>query len=89
MLLPRVLLQGKAFANYNFNIEKNMIFLLRLACHSCSPNTEVVAWKVQGLDCLAMYSIKNIRTNESVTFNHTPQIQVIGYEVILIVLNAR
>jgi len=51
--------------------------ITRLACHSCSPNTEVVAWKVQGLDCLAMYSIKNIKTNESVTFNHTPQYQLL------------
>jgi len=51
--------------------------ITRLACHSCSPNTEVVPWKVQGLDCLAMYSIRDIKTNESITFNHKPQIQLL------------
>lgn len=51
--------------------------ICRLACHSCAPNTEVVAWKVEGLDCLAMYSIKDIKANESVTFDQSPQNQLL------------
>eukprot|EP00092_Neocalanus_flemingeri_P041191 GFUD01044851.1.p1 GENE.GFUD01044851.1~~GFUD01044851.1.p1 ORF type:complete len:723 (+),score=194.21 GFUD01044851.1:60-2228(+) len=51
--------------------------ICRLACHSCSPNAEVVAWKVEGLDCLAMYSIKDIKANESITFEQSPQIQLL------------
>ena len=56
----------------------------RLACHSCAPNTEVVAWKVEGLDCLAMYSIKDIKANESVTFDQSPQNQVFVFNLKLI-----
>jgi SET domain-containing protein len=65
----------------NYTIVPTLLYLnilssSRLACHSCSPNTEVVAWKVEGLDCLAMYSVRDIKANESITFDHSPQIQV-------------
>ena len=61
-----------------------MIYIIlwyRLACHSCDPNTEVVTWKVEGLDCLAMYSVREIKANESITFDHSAQIQVWWYVV--------
>ena len=48
----------------------NILSSSRLACHSCSPNTEVVAWKVEGLDCLAIYSVRDIKANLSIKRIH-------------------
>ena len=28
------------------------------------------------MDCLAIYSLKDIRTNEAITFNHSAEIEV-------------
>jgi len=51
--------------------------ICRLACHSCSPNAEVEVWKVEGLDCLALYSLRDIKANESVTFDHSAQVKLL------------
>ena len=39
-------------------------------------------WKVEGLDCLALYSLRDIKANESVTFDHSAQVKVIEYKVL-------
>ena len=52
-------------------------FFLRLSCHSCSPNTEISVWKVEGFDCLAMYSLKDLNVNDVITFDHSAEIEVV------------
>jgi len=50
----------------------------RVACHSCSPNTEISVWKVEGFDCLAMYSLKDLNVNDVITFDHSAEIEYLG-----------
>ena len=55
--------------------------ICRLASHSCSPNTEVVTWMVE-LDgeprvCLAMYSLREIQEGESLSYDYSPQMELL------------
>ena len=34
---------------------------------------------MEGLDCLVLYSIRNIKANESITVNYSAQIQVLAF----------
>ena len=55
--------------------------LARLATHSCAPNTEVVTWlaEVEGQPqaCLAMYSLRDIREGEQLSYNYSPQLELL------------
>ena len=48
----------------------------RLASHSCAPNAEINVWKVEGIDCLAMYCVKDVNVNDVITFDHSAEIEV-------------
>ena len=48
----------------------------RLASHSCAPNAEINVWKVEGVDCLAMYCVKDVNVNDVITFDHSAEIEV-------------
>jgi len=62
--------------SFNF-IDHLNLFIIRVACHSCSPNTEISVWKVEGFDCLAMYSLKDLNVNDVITFDHSAEIEVL------------
>ena len=34
-------------------------------------------WKVEGIDCLAMYCVKDVHVNDVITFDHSAEIEVI------------
>jgi len=50
----------------------------RLASHSCSPNTEITVWRVEALECLAVYCLKQLQPGEVVTFDHSAEIEYLG-----------
>jgi hypothetical protein len=54
----------------------------RLATHSCGPNTEVVTWMVelegQTQAVLAMYSLRDIQEGEVLSYDYSPQLEVLG-----------
>ena len=50
--------------------------MCRLASHSCAPNAEINVWKVEGVDCLAMYCVKDVNVNDVITFDHSAEIEV-------------
>ena len=33
-------------------------------------------WKVEGVDCLAMYCVKDVNVNDVITFDHSAEIEV-------------
>ena len=39
-------------------------------------------WKVEGIDCLAMYCVKDVHVNDVITFDHSAEIEVIFYLVV-------
>jgi len=52
--------------------------ICRLASHSCAPNAEINVWKVEGVDCLAMYCVKDVNVNDVITFDHSAEIEYLG-----------
>lgn len=44
--------------------------IARFINHSCDPNCETQKWYVQGEICIGVFSIKDIRENEELTFNY-------------------
>jgi len=52
--------------------------IARLATHSCAPNVSVEVWLVDGMDCLGMFSIRNLKANENITFDHSQQLELLG-----------
>ena len=55
--------------------------LCRLATHSCFPNTEVVTWMVEingdSRACLAMYSLRQIKEGEPISYDYSAQLEVL------------
>lgn len=35
-------------------------------------------WKVEGVDCLAMYCVKDVNVNDVITFDHSAEIEYHG-----------
>jgi len=52
--------------------------ICRLASQSCAPNAEINVWKVEGIECLAMYCIKDVNVNDVITFDHSAEIEYLG-----------
>ena len=49
---------------------------MRFADHSCAPSGEMTAWRVDGLQCLAVTASREMQAGEKLTLDLSPAMKV-------------